>query len=198
MDTEEMYRRGVADAEHGDPHPFYYQHYYQYRRGYDRTRRRLGLPGGFEEQRRRRLRLLAAIATLLVVAGALFFLRGRAPSLTASAPAPLPTVLAATLAPTRTPIFATPTPEPTATPVALHQGGAATISNTQGAPLRGRKQPGVKAPVTANFKEGEQIRVLEGPVEADGFTWWRIEGPSGTGWSAERSKEGVVWLTPAP
>ena len=51
MDTEEMYRRGVADAEQGEPHPFYYQHYYQYRRGYDRTRRSLGLPGGYYDAR---------------------------------------------------------------------------------------------------------------------------------------------------
>ena len=36
MDTEEMYQRGVADAERGELHPFYYQHYYHYRRGYDR------------------------------------------------------------------------------------------------------------------------------------------------------------------
>mgnify|MGYP007071095895 FL=1 len=54
MDTEEMYRRGVADAEHGEPHPFYYQHYYQYRRAYDNARRSKGLPGGYYDQRRRR------------------------------------------------------------------------------------------------------------------------------------------------
>ena len=52
MDTEEMYRRGIADAEQGEPHPFYYQHYYQYRRGYDQARRRQGLPGGFYDIRR--------------------------------------------------------------------------------------------------------------------------------------------------
>jgi hypothetical protein len=40
------------------------------------------------------------------------------------------------------------------------------------------------------------VRIREGPVEADGYTWWRIEGQSGAGWSAERSKEGVVWLQP--
>ena len=39
MDTEEMYRRGLADAAQGEPHPFYYQHYYQYRKCYDRARR---------------------------------------------------------------------------------------------------------------------------------------------------------------
>jgi hypothetical protein len=101
-----------------------------------------------------------------------------------------------TAAPTRTPLFATPTPEPTAAPAVLRVGGGATIANTQGAALRGRQSPGVQAPVAASFKEGEQVRVLEGPVEADGFTWWRVEGANGAGWSAQQSKEGVVWLQP--
>jgi hypothetical protein len=54
MDTEEMYRRGLADAAQGDPHPFYYQHYYQYRKGYDRGRRSRGLIGSYQNLYRRR------------------------------------------------------------------------------------------------------------------------------------------------
>ena len=46
------------------------------------------------------------------------------------------------------------------------------------------------------FKEGEQVQIREGPMQADGYTWWRIESRAGIGWSAERSKEGVVWLQP--
>ncbi|HWQ13956.1 MAG TPA: hypothetical protein VNL77_14245, partial [Roseiflexaceae bacterium] len=65
-----------------------------------------------------------------------------------------------------------------------------------GRPLRGRAAAGLSAPVRVAFPEGERVRLLEGPVEADGYTWWRVEGPSGAGWSAERSPEGVVWLTP--
>jgi hypothetical protein len=195
MNTEEMYRRGVADAEKGDPHPFYYQHYYQYRRGYDHARRRLGLPGGAFDPRRWRNRLLA-VAALVAIAASLFVWRGRMQAISGGAPQISPSTLAATASPTRTPIFATPTPEPTATPLLLGVGGTATVTNTQGAALRGRKEPGVSAVVTASFKEGEQLRVVEGPVEADGFTWWRVEGPSGTGWSAQQSKEGVVWLQP--
>src|SRR5689334_15870409 len=82
MDTEEMYRRGIADAEQGEPHPFYYQHYYQYRRGYDQARRRRGLPGGFYDMRRRRLIRLAAVVLVLAAAGAgYWFWRGRVQSL---------------------------------------------------------------------------------------------------------------------
>src|SRR3712207_409603 len=161
MDTEEMYRRGIADAEKGDPHPFYYQHYYQYRRGYDRARRRLGLPGGAYDPRRWRTLLLAATTVVAIVA-TLFIWRGRMQALTARPPDIQATALPATALPTRTPIFATPTPEPTAAPLVLKVGGRAPVVNTQGAALRGRREPGVRAAVTASFKEGEQLRVVEG------------------------------------
>jgi hypothetical protein len=77
----------------------------------------------------------------------------------------------------------------------LQIGASAQVVNTDGR-LRGRKQPNLKAAAIAAFKAGERVRILEGPVEADGFTWWKIEGKSGTGWSAQKSKEGVVWLQP--
>jgi len=196
MDTEEMYRRGVADAERGDPHPFYYQHYYQYRRGYDRARRSRGLTGGFYDTRRRRMRAILVVAIVVFAPAAIYLWRGRLQPGVANTPQPAAALAAPTLLPTRTPIFATPTPEPTAIPVGLHIGGSATVTNTQGAALRGRKQPGIQAPVAISFKEGERVRLVEGPVEADGFTWWRLEGTRGTGWSAQQSKEGVVWLQP--
>ena len=68
--------------------------------------------------------------------------------------------------------------------------------NIQGSVLRGRKEPSLKAQATASFKQGDKVRVLEGPVEADGFTWWKLEGDAGTGWSAQRAKDGTSWLEP--
>jgi hypothetical protein len=79
----------------------------------------------------------------------------------------------------------------------LQIGAGAQVVNIEGSVLRGRKQPNLKAAATAAFKAGERVRILEGPVEADGFIWWKIEGASGAGWSAQQSKEGVVWLKPA-
>lgn len=196
MDTEEMYRRGIADAERGEPHPFYYEHYYQYRRGYDRARRSRGLPGGFYERRRRRVAQLGALALVLAVgAGGLWLWRNRAGQMVAAqAPAQQTTGLAATSVPTRTPVFTTPTQPLTPTPPALRVGGNARVTNTGGAALRGRKQPMLNAATTTTFKEGDHVTILEGPVEADGFTWWRVEGGAGAGWSAQQSKDGVVWL----
>jgi hypothetical protein len=72
----------------------------------------------------------------------------------------------------------------------------AQVVNIGGAILRGRRQPNLKAAATVGFKEGERVSILEGPAEADGFVWWKVEGQSGAGWSAQQSKEGVVWLQP--
>jgi hypothetical protein len=194
MDTEEMYRRGVADAAQGEPHPFYYQHYYQYRKGYDRARRSrglAGLAGSYRDMyRKRRVWLLAAI--VLAAVGA--FLAWRSQTATPQIPAPAPAQAVATRLPTRTPIFPTPTPVPTATPATLQIGALAQVTNIENAVLRGRKEPNLKAATTAAFKQGEQVRILDGPADADGFRWWKIEGQSGTGWSAEQSKEGLVWI----
>jgi hypothetical protein len=196
MDTEEMYRRGVADAAQGEPHPFYYQHYYQYRKGYDRARRSRGLAGYQNLYRQRRVWLLAVAGIVLVGMALFLVMRSRSQPATAQAPTPALSLAAATRLPTRTPIFPTPTPTPTEAPAVLQVGADAQIVNIEGSVLRGREQPSLKASAIVAFKSGARVRILEGPVEADGFTWWKIEGESGTGWSAQQSKDGVVWLQP--
>ncbi len=196
MDTDEMYRRGVADAAQGEPHPFYYQHYYQYRKGYDRARRSRGLAGGYQTLYRQRRVWLLLAAGIVLMGGAIFFsMRWRSQATTAPTSMPASALALATRLPTRTPIFPTPTLEPTETPAVLQIGASAQITNTE-TTLRGRREPNLKAAAITAFKVGERVRILEGPIEADGFTWWKIEGASGTGWSAQQSKEGVVWLQP--
>src|SRR5215218_2253793 len=109
MDTEEMYRRGIADAEQGEPHPFYYQHYYQYRKGYDRARRSRGLAGGYQTlYRHRRIWLVAVAGIALLGIAIFFFARWRSQPATAQAPTAVRALVAATRLPTRTPIFPTP------------------------------------------------------------------------------------------
>lgn len=199
MNSEEMYERGVADAERGESHPFYYQHYYHYRRGYDQGRRRL---------RRSPLEwipwrwwIIAAAVALALAAVALF---GGTRNLTSTAepvalaiPATSTTIPSPT-PPTRTPVFPTTAPSATPEPIirALRVNGFALVTNTEGRALRGRAAPGLKAPVRVAFVEGEQVQLLEGPVTADGYIWWRIEGTSGTAWAAQQSLEGVIWLAP--
>jgi hypothetical protein len=56
----------------------------------------------------------------------------------------------------------------------------------------------VQGAIQARIPEGSEVTLLEGPVEADGFRWWRVESPAGSGWSAEGSPEGAVYLEPIP
>ena len=198
MNTEEMYQRGIADAERGELHPFYYQHYYHYRRGYDRTRRRMRRPGVDWGKQPRWRKFAFVIAALLSIGAGAYVLRERSQTTAAiSTAVAAPTRAASTTTSARTPIFPTNTPEPSPEAQGLRIGGAALVANTAGQPLRGRAQPGLKAPAKVGFKEGERVTILEGPVEADGYIWWRIESKAGAGWSAERSKEGMIWLQPA-
>lgn len=194
-----MYERGVADAERGELHPFYYQHYYHYRRGYDQARRRMRrTPLLFLSGRGWLLTIgIVLVVTLTVVLGSAFR-HSSAEDLTPLAVPEVETVTAEPLQPTRTPLFPTAVPSATPEPVVrtLRVGGSAQVANTEGRTLRGRAAPGLKAPVRVAFAEGEQVRILEGPVVADGYTWWRVEGRNGAGWAAQQSPEGVVWLVP--
>lgn len=195
-----MYERGVADAERGELHPFYYQHYYHYRRGYDQARRRIQRPIWSALTAGRQMALIGGATltiALVVVIGGMW----RTSEETGTAILAMPatdTVVSETARPTRTPLFPTATPEATPEPLVLtlRVDGFAQVSNTEGRALRGRAAPGLKAPVRVAFAEGERVRILEGPVIADQYIWWRVEGRAGTGWAAQQSLEGVVWLLP--
>ena len=202
--NSEMFERGVQDAERDDLNTFYYQHYYHYRQGYDKARRRLRrepAPGvtrsGFLT------RLLGLIIAVGFLAAASLFLLNRngvsaLPASEASAPTSAFSISTTTPSPTRR--ARTPTPEPpTATPApppALRPQAFATVMNLSGSPLRLRASASTKGKVVGKLPEGTLVQILEGPVEADGFTWWKVQTPKVVGWAAERSAEGAVWLVP--
>ncbi len=97
---------GVADAERGELHPFYYQHYYHYRRGYDRTRRYLRRPGINGSGWRRGQLALVVLVLIAVGSGAFMVLRARSqPSAAPATALTMPTVRVAATAIVRTPIF---------------------------------------------------------------------------------------------
>lgn len=195
-----MYDLGAQDAERDDLNPFYYQHYFYYRKGYDESRRQLrrGPVGGAAVQRSTLLSGL--IGVTLLSAAVLWFLFGRvqadvaaplaaptsAPTLPTARPTPLPTAVPVVIAPE-------PAPEPV-----IAVGGRARVADLSGAPLRAREAPGLDARIVARIPEGSEVDVLAGPVEAEGYTWWQISSPAGMGWSAERSPDGVVFLEPVP
>lgn len=197
--NSEMYERGGGDAEQDDLNLFYYQHYYYYRKGYDEMRRRLRreVPGAAPW---RIVPLLIVVALAVAVAlGGWYWLSGRSAPTIAAAP-PTDTPLPATLTPVPT-IRLRPTPTtalPTATPVpALAIGVRVRAVNLSGAPLRARVAPGLTR-IVARIPEGGVATIIEGPVQADGYTWWRLQADQGSGWCAEASPEGEVFLEVVP
>jgi hypothetical protein len=52
--------------------------------------------------------------------------------------------------------------------------------------LNVRARPGMAPdnPEIFVLAPGTALEIVGGPVEADGFTWWQIRGPTGEGWSA--------------
>ena len=68
-----------------------------------------------------------------------------------------------------------------------------TVANTGGYGLHLHNGAGLTDPVIKTLPDGTQMAVIDGPIQADGHTWWKITGSPGTGWSAVGE-----WLTPAP
>jgi hypothetical protein len=192
LSSDDMYTLGVQDAEQETPNFFYYQHYYHYRLGYDRTRRRISRSG---QVLYRFLPMLSVVALviLLVGGGVLVFqhMQGTTEANHADRDAPQYITATPTATATPTPRPPTPTPEPS-----LHVGGLAEVVNVGDVPLRGRSKPGVDAPVRVRFPEGSHLTIVDGPTEQDGYTWWQVEAQQGKGWCAEREPEGTVWLVP--
>ncbi|NJP06487.1 MAG: hypothetical protein HC837_13110 [Chloroflexaceae bacterium] len=199
--SQDMYDLGVHDAEIDDLNIFYYQHYYHYRRGYDVTRRRLRQATHFQHFGRSWILVFLGIVAVGAVGVALLLSgpdnqenRSRAANaIPTRAPAIIPTVAPRTMTPT---VVLEPTLPPAAPVLAV--GGQAQVVNVGDTPLLARASAGVNAPVVTEFAEGTQVALLEGPVELDGYTWWRIESNGNMGWSAERSTNGVIWLRPLP
>jgi|HigsolmetaAR201D_1030396.scaffolds.fasta_scaffold22270_2 Bacterial SH3 domain. len=198
--SEEMFERGVRDAERDELNAFYYQHYFHYRQGYDRARRRLrqAANNAPSSDLKGRLSLLGGgLLALCAVILFAFTFWGRGDDPTARATDSIPTAVVQEVIPTRIPRAPTATPEPVVEPTApLEIERIAVVVNLNGDPLRVRAEAGTSSAIVARIPEGSEVKLLEGPTEADGYTWWKVEAEQGTGWVAERSQEGVLWLQP--
>lgn len=127
----------------------------------------------------------------LILAGLAAVFLGRSPE-PSTAITPVMTKIAA---PTQTPEPIAPTATPTATPTSLFflpegvigVGAYVQVGGTDGAGLRMRSEPGLSGSVNFTALDAEVFLVIDGPVEADGYTWWRLEAPydqTRNGWSA--------------
>lgn len=63
----------------------------------------------------------------------------------------------------------------------LQVGSAATVATDDGDCLNVRSGPGRAAPIVTCLADGTPVRLVDGPMPADGVTWWRLDG---LGWAA--------------
>jgi hypothetical protein len=109
------------------------------------------------------------------------------------APSSVPTVTTERepILPGATTILGTPTPRPPVSPTPLPRGvlrpGAIALVREEvvgGLALRAEPSTNEGIPVQVYLLPGTQVEVLEGPVEADGYTWWQVRSVEGQGWCA--------------
>lgn len=81
----------------------------------------------------------------------------------------------ATSTATPTPEVSTPTPAPS--PASAYAvGGTVEVNTRERVPLALLKSSSPGAPVLRNVYNGTLLRLVDGPKENDGLTWWGVEG----------------------
>jgi hypothetical protein len=78
----------------------------------------------------------------------------------------------------------------------LEIGGKATIATSNGDSLNVRSDAGTIYEIRAKARPGTVVDVVDGPRDADGFTWWYIELPDGRAGWAVASADGNQTLVP--
>lgn len=74
----------------------------------------------------------------------------------------------------------------TATPVTIEIGKLVLVAGVDGDELNVRDQPGVQGTnIVSRVAEGTILTIVDGPRQADGFTWWQIQSTDQTikGWA---------------
>jgi len=94
----------------------------------------------------------------------------------------VPTTLVTPTATAALPISVTVSP-PVFTEIA--PGAQVVVQGTRGVVLRLRASPSTGAQVLDTLKEGMLLLVIEGPQQADNYTWWKVRTAQGKeGWAA--------------
>lgn len=75
-------------------------------------------------------------------------------------------------------------------------GGKATIATSNGDSLNVRSDAGTVYEIRAKARPGTVVDVMDGPRDADGFTWWYIKLPDGRAGWAVQSADGNQTLVP--
>lgn len=61
----------------------------------------------------------------------------------------------------------------------------ALVSGNGDTPLNVRDTPAIKGKVVTTVKEGEKVTILEGPQEADGRVWYKVDYKGKVGWAVK-------------
>lgn len=94
----------------------------------------------------------------------------------------------------------------TPTPTGLFVGRTAVIVNSDPVPsdtnclaVRSGETPRI-APdnVLGRLCTGAEVLIKGGPNSDGTLTWWQVEGGGLSGWAAEKSADGVLWIQPKP
>lgn len=140
---------------------------------------------------RRGLPLWPLVVILLLILAVLITLWNRFAPPPAIQPTIEVTPIVTLSLPTLTP-FPTPSPQPTPTlPTEITVGGYVKVIGAEADQLSYRSGPGMNYARLKLVKDRAILKVLDGPEEADGYIWWRLEDEDGDiGWAAEK------WLEP--
>ncbi len=92
------------------------------------------------------------------------------------------------------PAAAGPAPTPTlpVPPPGVIDIGARVVITTSGAGANIRQEPSTSAAVVTSQDDGTTLTITGASQEADGFTWWPVQGDGFAGWVAE------ALISPAP
>jgi len=87
--------------------------------------------------------------------------------------------------PTATVVLPVSTPPVTALPTEIRPGALVVVTNTGAGGLNLREEATTSANTVGRAQDGTVLTVLEGPQQADDYTWWKVRTPDGKeGWAA--------------
>jgi hypothetical protein len=85
-------------------------------------------------------------------------------------------------------------PRPVNRPVM--RGDEVVVTTEKGKVLTVRFEAGLDSVVARRLRAGARLKVIDGPVDVDGYRWWQVVDQEGRqGWAAEGDQE-TRWLTP--
>jgi hypothetical protein len=119
------------------------------------------------------------------------------PTRAATPTSPFPPTATPTRVPptdTATPVPPTNTPRPA--PATLAKDVLAKVTPPEGIKLKVRDSASTGGKILGELDKDAQVAIVDGPTDANGITWWKVDNGQGlVGWSAE-GVGGVKYLVP--